>query len=365
MSDDLALWGESGGYVPCGGMAASPLALDFDGNAVAGESGTYVTKDQAAAAAPDDGEDGFAVAGVSEGYVAKPCVEDDCTGTPVGFAGYDRPASFTTFSTWKRGREPNGIAPIGAPTEFAQQAALWTAGGPVMGTSRIDFGADSTAFDYAHTPLLLSEKGRTLYAFPRAVGTTHARFIATLKMIPGFFSDTLAGTGGSVPDPALAYPAVDWQLYTVSLNGVDPSTDHNNFDFATWSNPPDAGIESDFHIGDFAIAARVTSLTGTHPGGPLIPSSSSERYPIDIDQILTLPPEDGSGFVWIYVDAQQPTGIARVTRSVFDGGPFWAYRPRYPDWAYPGPPFGAGAHVYVILTGNLSITDFTFQFCTL
>jgi hypothetical protein len=83
MTDDAALFGESGGYVPCGGAAAAPLPLDPDSSAIAGEDGAYAPLGEGAAAedAPDESA---AIHGSVVGFVAKPC---DCCGGLPGSSG--------------------------------------------------------------------------------------------------------------------------------------------------------------------------------------------------------------------------------------------------------------------------------------
>lgn len=166
MTDDVAVYGESGGYVPCGG-AASALDADIsDGYAVAGESGAYVAKDQSADAAPDEGLDGYAVAGTSEGYVAKPCEECD---------------SFEEFTD-------DAVSGWGSDTDGAWGFVGDGSASVVGGYGRMDFTIPAGAIDGSREARLdtLSNTLRT-----NAPWEMRSRFSAATIPAPGVITETI------------------------------------------------------------------------------------------------------------------------------------------------------------------------------
>jgi hypothetical protein len=92
VTDDDAISGEQGAYVPCADLAAAPVDVDVDGNAIAGGDEGRVAQGQSTLA-ESAADETSAISGATVGYVAKPC---DCCGGLSGSSGLVDPGDTAT-----------------------------------------------------------------------------------------------------------------------------------------------------------------------------------------------------------------------------------------------------------------------------
>lgn len=118
MSEDDAISGESGGYVPCDDLPASPVAVDADGNAIAGGDEGRVPSGQSPHA-ESSGDETSAMSGATVGYVANPC--EECGGDFLVAQDIDRYTSYII-------RRTLSATSLGGETTIESDANLGTTG---------------------------------------------------------------------------------------------------------------------------------------------------------------------------------------------------------------------------------------------
>jgi hypothetical protein len=269
MTDDYAVAGEDGAYVPCPDLAASDDPAAPDNIAVTGQGEGYVGPGQSARA--EDGiDDTAAVTGQGAGFVPDPCVYT-CAGC-VTKHEYDRDANSpfigtswrqTVFQGFQRFADvPNsGTGPTGTIFNETSDGPFFTRhgfaeAGSLYAVLKVGLGAPA----FPGEPYkLFDEQDRSYVSFLIPAGAWE-----TLHFIGDIYLDT-SWSGDGQAESRVILPATPFELVMVNY-GTD--------DLITLNDGGAAALDLD------AYPQQVIA-SGVHPGGYGVPYTIDTLFSFD------------------------------------------------------------------------------------